>query len=156
APFCRMLVLAFILLAGLFIPFTFAQNSSQADRLYEKANGLQNQARYDQSSAILRQAIQIYKEGAMWVQVAKCYNSLSFNARIQNHADKAEQFAQAALHVYEEYENIPPIEAVEAYHNLGIIYTEKHKFDKAHYWLQKGMDIARDNQLDLSKWVNIF
>ncbi|HEX6983177.1 MAG TPA: tetratricopeptide repeat protein [Balneolaceae bacterium] len=152
----RVMIASFILIAGISIPHTFAQNASQADRLYGKAIDLQYKAQYEGSSALLHQAIRHYKAAAKFSEVAKCYNSLSFNARLQNKLDKAEGFAQTVLKIYKEYANIPALEAVGAYHNLGIIQTDRNHFEKALHWLKKGMAIAKRAELPPPLWVNLY
>jgi CHAT domain-containing protein/Tfp pilus assembly protein PilF len=148
--------LSLTLSAGLFIPCTAAQNTSQADRLYEKAMHLQSKARLDSASIIFHQAIRLYQKAGLWPKVAKSYNELSSNARAQSKLDEATRFAQTVLKISKKFPNIPAIETVDAYHNLGIIYTQKNNFDKALHHLKKGMTIAKRAKFSPSLWVNLY
>lgn len=137
----RRVLICCLLITGIFISRAAGQNSPE--QLLKKALQLQEQAKYEQSSSLLKKVLPVFKSAQKWDEVANCYNELSFNSRSQNHLDNAETYAQKVLKLDKERRNISAFEMASAHQNMGAVKAESGHFEVALGWFENGLALTK-------------
>lgn len=122
-------------------------DTTDAFGLFQKGIALQEDARFERSVTVLKQAAHAYTSAGRWQQAVKCYNNISSNYRLLHKLEKAEQFAALILEIAEEHHLSIHSEIAEAYNNLGIIETERNNIEKAISFFNAGLRKARNTSV---------
>lgn len=132
----------FLSVTNLFAQTADSSDSQKANELYEQAETLFEEARYDSSIALVSRAINYYRSTNRWDRLAGSYNLLSANHRVLNRLDSAETYARNVLQTLEKQSLNLPEERIKAYNNLGLAETERSNFEQAYSYYEQALDLA--------------
>lgn len=103
----------------------------------------QEQAKYQESLKLLREALNIYQKnfGERDRDVASTLNNLALTLESLNDVDGAEKYYQKSLEVYLELYGSNRPEISTLYNNLAYIYIDKKDLNKAEEYFKKSLEL---------------
>ncbi len=137
-------LLLFLSVTNLFAQTADSPDSLKTKELYEQAETLFEEARYDSSIALVGRTINYYRSKKQWDRLAGSYNLLSANHRVLNRLDSAETYARNVLQTLEKQSLNLPEERIKAYNNLGLADTERSNFEQAISYYEQALDLAEN------------
>lgn len=119
-------------------------DSLKAKELYEQAETLFEEARYDSSIALVNRTINYYRSTNRWDRLAGSYNLLSANYRVLSRLDSAETYARNVLQILEKQSLHLPVQQIKAYNNLGMADTERSNFEQAISYYEQALGLVEN------------
>lgn len=116
-------------------------DSSEADRLYKKADDFWRDVQYDSSNFYFEKASSIFEKYKSWKNFIECQKNMGINYRYLGN------YTQAFVHLNNGLDAVSRLNEnqdslrAELYNNIGNIYFEKGNYDKAYKYFKNMLEI---------------
>ena len=116
-------------------------DSTEADKLYKKADDYWRDFQYDSSNFYYEKAASLYKQEKSWKNFIDCQKNIGINYRyLGNYAQAFNHLNNGLDAVSYLKENQDSLRA-ELYNSIGTIYYEKGNYDKAYKYYKDMLDL---------------
>ena len=116
-------------------------DSTEADKLYKKADDYWRDVQYDSSNIFYEKAASLYEKDKNWRDFIECQKNMGINYRYLGNYPKAFSHLNKGLDAVSNLTKNQDSLRAELYNSIGTIYYEKGNYDRAYKYYKDMLDI---------------